>query len=107
MDLDLSCLYFRVDATEEIGIGHFMRCFALGQYWRDIDRDACFIGQCPPELARRLEKEGMRSTPISESYPDSSDIEHITDRIPARVPVPRQSPTPVIPAKAGIQETFT
>ena len=64
-----------------------MRCFALGQYWRDIGRDACFIGQFPASVARHLDREGIQSVPISKPYPAPSDIKYIADHIPEGVPV--------------------
>ena len=53
-------LVFRVDAGNDIGTGHLMRCLALAQKWQDTGGKAVFITTCRNEnLLRRLRVEGF------------------------------------------------
>ena len=48
-------LFFRVDASTQIGTGHVMRCFALAQAYIDASGKAVFIMATKvPELEIRL-----------------------------------------------------
>jgi UDP-2,4-diacetamido-2,4,6-trideoxy-beta-L-altropyranose hydrolase len=75
-------LYVRTDAAASTGVGHFMRCFALGQYWRDLDLNVTFIGRCPGELRGRLEQEGIGRLALDTPCPDPRDLATTLDRIP-------------------------
>jgi UDP-2,4-diacetamido-2,4,6-trideoxy-beta-L-altropyranose hydrolase len=53
-------LLVRVDANSEIGAGHFMRCFALAQAWKDEVGRVRFLSAILADgLRERLVEEGM------------------------------------------------
>ena len=53
-------LLIRADAGPAIGIGHVMRCIALGQAWRLLGGTVCFLCAELPDLLRsRLLEEGF------------------------------------------------
>jgi len=64
------------------GLGHFMRCFALGQYWRDLQRAVTFVGNYPPVLQKLLAGEGIGIATIEKSYPNEADLPATLDSIP-------------------------
>ena len=74
MTADECHLFFRVDADTESGTGHFMRCLALAQHWRDRYGPVSFAGRFPKALERRLEQEAIATLSISETYPDQQDL---------------------------------
>lgn len=62
-------LIFRVDAFFEIGIGHLMRCIALGQAWKDRGGKVFFITYCEcASLIKRLYREGFKVHPLTRAY---------------------------------------
>jgi UDP-2,4-diacetamido-2,4,6-trideoxy-beta-L-altropyranose hydrolase len=65
----------RVDATPEAGLGHFMRCLAIAEGWRDDGGEVVFAGRWPEDLAARLAREGIRGVKIRASHPDPRDLE--------------------------------
>ncbi len=77
-----SRMYVRVDASTSIGIGHFMRCFALAEYWRESGREATFIGQYPESLKSRLARLDIASLPVQAIHPDESDLRRTLEVIP-------------------------
>ncbi len=85
--LDSTRLFVRVDASAEIGIGHFMRCFALAQYWRDQQREVTFIGQYPKALVDRLRAEHIEHIVIPSPHPVPEDLAQTLAAIPSSVPV--------------------
>lgn len=71
-------LGIRVDANREIGVGHWMRCLALGQAWADAGGRVRFIGAWEgPTLERRLRSEGFEVHRLPRRYPgpgESNDV---------------------------------
>ena len=74
MTTDECHLFFRVDADSEQGTGHFMRCLALAQYWRDHHGPVTFAGSFPKELERRLEKEAISTLSSSSQTLNEQDV---------------------------------
>lgn len=55
-------LLVRVDAGQDIGFGHFVRCFALAQDWRDRGGDVVFVLASEERAAlERVQSEEMRA----------------------------------------------
>lgn len=66
----------RVDADASIGAGHFTRCLALAQAWRDRRGEVIFVTTCKrSELLNRLKEEGIGIRHITAAYPDKRDLE--------------------------------
>ena len=76
-------LYIRVDASPHTGLGHFTRCLALAQHWRDIGRPATFLGRYAEELEERLAREGISHTPLPASHPDKRDLRTTLAAVPS------------------------
>ena len=58
-----------------MGIGHVMRCLALGQAWRDAGGDVCFLGSIANQsLLHRLFAEGLEVRELMVPYTESSDL---------------------------------
>ena len=77
-------LYIRVDASASMGIGHFMRCFALAEYWRESGREVIFIGRYPNALSGRLARLDITNVPLEAIHPDERDLERTLEIIPSR-----------------------
>lgn len=71
--MNAGVLLVRADANSQIGSGHFMRCFALAQAWREQGGTAVFL-MAPDStgLEKRLDDEGIRALRLS-SPPGSMD----------------------------------
>jgi UDP-2,4-diacetamido-2,4,6-trideoxy-beta-L-altropyranose hydrolase len=72
----LSELLIRADAGTDIGVGHLMRCMALGQRWEAEDGNVTFVTACQSDsLRRRLSDEGFHVITLQKPYPASVDWE--------------------------------
>jgi len=69
-------LIIRTDASTQIGIGHFMRCFALAQAWKDRGGQVLFITSCKIDsLLEKLKTEGFFLYQLDLPYPDKKDLD--------------------------------
>lgn len=70
-------LIIRADANTQIGTGHFMRCLALGQAWKDAGGEVVFITACQNDgLLQRLREEGFDIHLLARPYPDPGDWDY-------------------------------
>jgi UDP-2,4-diacetamido-2,4,6-trideoxy-beta-L-altropyranose hydrolase len=71
-------LVIRTDANREIGYGHLMRCFALGQHWQDAGGQAIFMTASDALACEdRLTAEGMQllgATKLPGSAEDALEV---------------------------------
>lgn len=59
----MQSLVFRTDVSPNIGMGHLMRCLALGRAWKDSNKDVdvVFIAYCKSyKILEKINKEGFR-----------------------------------------------
>jgi len=76
MSLGEMTLLIRADATTQIGLGHVMRCLALGQAWQDRGGRVVFATTCQSgRLRKRLTREGFELVLLDKSYPNPADWE--------------------------------
>jgi UDP-2,4-diacetamido-2,4,6-trideoxy-beta-L-altropyranose hydrolase len=69
-------LFIRTDAHASTGIGHFMRCFALAQAWKDQGGQVVFVTSCKIDsLFEKLKTEGFVLQQLDSSYPDEKDLD--------------------------------
>ncbi len=67
-------LIIRADANSQIGTGHFMRCLALAQAWKDAGGKVLFITACRNEgMLQRLRDEGFKVHILPAPYPDPAE----------------------------------
>jgi UDP-2,4-diacetamido-2,4,6-trideoxy-beta-L-altropyranose hydrolase len=72
---ELPPLLLRADATPDIGVGHVMRCLALGQAWRDQGGRATLITHCTSDAVRRQARAaGLGLVPLAKPYPHGDDL---------------------------------
>jgi len=70
-------LVIRADAGHQIGVGHSMRCLALGQAWQDLGGSVIFVScNLPESLAHRLEQENFQIEDIDAVPGSTSDADH-------------------------------
>jgi UDP-2,4-diacetamido-2,4,6-trideoxy-beta-L-altropyranose hydrolase len=86
-DGNLQRLYVRTDATAATGLGHFMRCLAIAQAWRDAGGAVTFIGCLPSALAAELDAEGIARVELEHAHPSPFDLQTTLAHVPAGAPV--------------------
>lgn len=75
-------LIIRADATSRTGIGHVMRCIALGQAWQDNGGKVIFISHCESDVLRkRIVAEGIEFIPLDKPHPDPFDSKFTIDTL--------------------------
>jgi len=68
-------LVIRADSTTKMGIGHVMRCIALGQTWQDSGGKVVFISHCESNALReRIIDEGFYLVSIQHPHPHPDDL---------------------------------
>jgi len=69
-------LIIRADSSEMTGIGHIMRCIALGQAWHEqYGGNVTFISHCQNDaLRQRILDKGFAFFPLSNPHPHPSDL---------------------------------
>lgn len=79
-------LVIRADANRKIGLGHVMRCIALGQAWQDAGGQVLFIGCYDFEsIQQRINNEGFELISLLTAFPESADdlnqtLQHAKDK---------------------------
>lgn len=69
-------LLVRADAYPLIGVGHVMRCLALGQYWQDMGGSASLIAcRLADGIRDRLEAEGIETIVTDAEIGSAADLE--------------------------------
>jgi UDP-2,4-diacetamido-2,4,6-trideoxy-beta-L-altropyranose hydrolase len=76
-------LFVRVDATVETGLGHFNRCLALAQRWREAHGPVTFAGRYDDGIDAKLAREHIDVAPLPAIHPDPADLPAALDRIAA------------------------
>ena len=82
---DLPTLFIRADADAEMGLGHVMRCLALGQFWKSKIGPVVFATCGLPDfLDRRLAREGIGVERINAKPASLDDAGWLLRRMGAR-----------------------
>ncbi|MDP6683840.1 MAG: UDP-2,4-diacetamido-2,4,6-trideoxy-beta-L-altropyranose hydrolase [Desulfobacterales bacterium] len=75
-------LFIRTDANRHTGIGHFMRCLALGQAYKDTGGDVVFLGHFEKESTRkRIEDERFQCISLEKTCTAKEDAQCTLDAI--------------------------
>ncbi len=70
-------LIIRADSTVTTGIGHIMRCIALGQAWQEHGGDVIFVSHCQ----RGEVSEGVFERFRAQTYKEASWKPFVTNHI--------------------------
>ncbi len=77
-------LIIRADASTKIGIGHIMRCIALGQAWKLNGGNVIFVSaDQTDEITQRLDSEGFEQHAIASapaSLDDATELKSIANQ---------------------------
>lgn len=75
-------LFIRTDADQYTGIGHFMRCLALAQAYKDAGGDAVFLGHFEKEsIRKRIREERFQCISLEKSHTAKEDAQCTLDAI--------------------------
>jgi UDP-2,4-diacetamido-2,4,6-trideoxy-beta-L-altropyranose hydrolase len=75
-------LLIRADAYHQIGTGHIMRCFALGQMCKAQGGLVTFLSRCDSNrLRQRIRDEGFEFISIEKACPESFDLDIVLKKI--------------------------
>lgn len=68
-------LVIRADTATDIGMGHVMRCIALGKAWKTLGGSVTFV-TCSDNksIRQRLESNDFSFVPLSARHPDPADL---------------------------------
>lgn len=71
-------LLLRCDATPETGVGHLMRCLALGEAWQAYGGNVTVIGHVKGDLLRnRIYNSGAKYVPLDGSFSSSNELDEL------------------------------
>jgi UDP-2,4-diacetamido-2,4,6-trideoxy-beta-L-altropyranose hydrolase len=80
-------LIIRADGGPTIGMGHLMRCIALGQEWRRTDGRVTFVTAARNDRGvERLKHNGFDVVQVPAPHPDDADLKCMKTVIASRAP---------------------